>query len=284
MPSSSGLGQVATFLILGVTLSAATLAHTGPAAGAASITATIASAGNPANAVLGWHSETNPSAVGRPSPATSEAVALIEIVETGLPVNTTWSFWVWSCTPTSCGGESGATNRSYEIVGQAPVVGTAQWGVSEVPGYVPYPASGVFTPSNVSVTVSVSYLALGAHECSIAVAETGLPLGATWWAQVAGFNYFSSGTLLYGLAPCYSFASVWFGSVSDWQPTPANVTLFVPVGESLVTAVVFLAPPAQPPDVLAFVALGGGLMVAITAAAGHLLGRRDRGSAGPPAR
>jgi hypothetical protein len=283
-PNDSGRRKVMPVVIIAVVLSSAALVQTGFRAGPTGLPSMSRHGGDHATSDSIWNLGTSGWPTLLRSSMAKASSNLLEIVETGLPVNTTWSFWVWSCTSTSCGAESGPSNQSVIIIGQAPVSGLVQWGVSEVPGYVPYPASGVFSPSNTSWTVDVTYLALSAHECSIGVAESGLSLGTTWWAQVAGFDYYSSGTLLYALVGCGTFAPISFGSDSGWQPSPTNLTLFVSVEESQVTGVAFLPPPAQPGVVLPIAVLTGGILVAVAAGTGYLLGRRDRVRDEPPVR
>jgi hypothetical protein len=204
------------------------------------------------------------------------------ISETGLPAGTSWEAWVMS--PSAAGGGVstwawGPTNSSNWTsgLGAPSLPPDWTWGVAEVPGYIPYPASGFVSPSPNTTVINVSFLQLNQHECAIGLTEVGLPAGTPWWASVDGFSSYAHGNVLYALSPCGADASVTFGSLSGLVPYPATVSVPVFSEEGAASGVEFLSPPSPPVLLPPGAILGGAVMVGVAAAGGFLLGR----TAGP---
>ena len=123
---------------------------------------------------------------GAPSQATVSNAASSYVVtfhETGLANGTTWSVAINSVVF--------STQTSYINASLPP--GT-QYFVATIPSNYSGPRYGNFTVVNSPVNVSLNYQ----YNCPVRIRETGLPLGALWWANVTNGSgvqsYFSRGS------------------------------------------------------------------------------------------
>lgn len=213
-----------------------------------------------------------PSSVAKAELTTSTGETFVDLwlYETGLPNGTVWPAWVEG--PGMWG--AGATNQSSTFFSFGPANGTWQWGVGEVPGFVPYPASGVFAASLNRTVIQITFLPVGNGRCSLLIAENGLPLGTTWWAIVNSFGFYSNGTQLYAVTGC-SGAFVEFGSTSSLVPDPPNESVEYLTPEGIGLGVDFLRPSPTSPSNLGLTVLlaAGGAGVAV--GLGFIAGRRS---------
>jgi hypothetical protein len=203
------------------------------------------------NLELGQHSDGStgdgfeaPSGAGPTSPTqpvggvgADQAPSGILLTETGLPNGTSWTAWASA----QSSAEWGSTNQStFSLEGafsETPT--TVAWGVGELPGFVPYPASGFVHLTGNVTDIGITFLPLSSRACSLLVTEHGLSPGTTWWATANDFTFFSNGPELYTVTSC-SITSITFGSASTLQPDPTNASLWVLAEEGTALGVDFL--------------------------------------------